>query len=239
MKESQSTLFISDLHLDKTQPEIEKQFLQFLSTIKPPIDALYILGDLFEAWLGDQTDISQHQNIIRAMKTITESGVPIYFISGNRDFMVGKHFFNAAGVKPLADETRIILYGEPVLLMHGDTLCTRDIAYIKARKILRNPFLQKLFLSFPSIIRKKLADMFRKKSRKHTAMTAHEIMDVTEEEVLRIMQKHNVKTLIHGHTHRPGFHENAGNERIVLGAWHDYPNALVWHKNGEKKLIKL
>ena len=243
MKEFASTLFISDLHLEESQPAITQQFLQLLSEIRPPVEALYILGDLFEAWIGDDHGIAHHRNIIDALKGVTNRGIPIYFLCGNRDFLIGKQFLNETGCQLLQDETRFMLYGQGILVMHGDTLCTRDTAYMNARKLLRNRILQTLFLLLPVGIRKKIALIMRKKSREHTSMTSHEIMDVTEEEVLRIMEKHQVSSLVHGHTHRPGIHhfilQHQAAERIVLGAWHDYPNVLVWHEHGEKELKSL
>jgi len=236
MIKSESTLFISDLHLDESQPAITQQFLQLLGEIRPPVvHALYILGDLFETWIGDDVGIPQHRKIIDAMKAASVRGVPIYFLCGNRDFLIGRQFLHETGCQLLQDESRLSIHGQQILLMHGDTLCTHDLAYMKARKILRNPVLRALFLCLPAGIRKKIAAFLRKKSRQHTSMTANEIMDVTEEEVLRILKKHNASLIVHGHTHRPGFHP----ERIVLGAWHDYPNMLVWDENGEKKLTAL
>ena len=243
MTNTQRTLFISDLHLEKNRPEITQQFLQLLSEIKPPIDALYILGDLFETWIGDDHDIPEHGDVINALKAVTQQGLPIYFLYGNRDFLISKQFFRETGCQLLPDETRLSVYGQPVLIMHGDTLVTRDIAYMNARKKLRNRFLQRLFLCLPIGIRKKIADKAREKSMHHTSTTSYEIMDVTQDAVSRVMQKHEVNYLVHGHTHRPGIHkftlQQEPAERIVLGAWHERGNVLVWEASGKKELIDL
>ena len=151
------TLFVSDLHLDESQPEITTQFLQLLHQLQPSVDALYILGDLFESWIGDDYEVPHYQQIITALKSVTARGTPIYFLYGNRDFLIGKKFLRETGCQLLPDETKIFLYGQPVLLMHGDTLCTKDIAYMKARKKMRNRYLQTLFLLLPLSVRINIA----------------------------------------------------------------------------------
>ena len=243
MTANKKTLFISDLHLEENQPEITRQFLQLLAECDSTCDALYILGDLFEAWIGDDEDTPLHHQIIHALKSATDKGLSIYFLHGNRDFLIGKKFLRATGCKLLSDEEKIILYGIPVLLMHGDTLCTRDIAYLKARKKSRNHFLQFLFLSLPLTFRRKIADNMRKKSERYKENVSMEIMDVTQEEVERVMQKHHVYHLIHGHTHRPATHQfslqQAKAERIVLPAWHGHGSVLIWDETGQKTLLDL
>lgn len=243
MPETQKTLFISDLHLEENQPKITHQFIQFLEKCDETVDALYILGDLFEVWIGDDDDTPFNVEMTRALKSATQRGLPVYILYGNRDFLIGKKFLRETGCILLSDEEKILLYGTPVLLMHGDTLCTRDIAYIKARKKARNIFLQTLFLLLPLAVRKKIADKMRRKSMRHTQSTPIEIMDVTEEEVARVMKKHDVQFLIHGHTHKPGFHEfNLDQKpvtRMVLGAWHDSGNMLVWEASGKKKWVEI
>lgn len=236
MINNKKTLFISDLHLNENNPGITQQFLQLLKSCDASVDALYILGDLFEAWIGDDDDTPFHYKIINALKEATQKGLLIYFMYGNRDFLIGKKFLRETGCKLLSDEEKISLYGTPVLLMHGDTLCTRDIAYLKARKIGRNRFFQFLFLLMPLKFRRNFANKMRLKSTLHTQSVAKEIMDVIQEEVERVMQKHNVRYLIHGHTHRPAFLEFSINglqaTRIILSAWHDHDSsALVWEEN--------
>jgi UDP-2,3-diacylglucosamine hydrolase len=239
---SKSILFVSDLHLDKNHPEITQKFLQLLSDIKPPVDALYILGDLFESWIGDDCEIPWHNDVVTALRNVTERGVPIYYLHGNRDFLLRKQFMQATGSHLLPDETRLDIYGEPVLIMHGDLLCTRDVGYLKSRKIIRNENYLRMFLLLPKFIREKVAVYLRNKSRKHTSRTAYEIMDVTQEEVVRVMEKNNVACLIHGHTHKPGRHkfqlQQQPAERIVLGAWHEHGNMLICYPSGEKQWME-
>ena len=238
------TFFISDLHLEEKEPQIAQQFLAFLENCEENVDALYILGDLFEAWIGDDDETPFHQNIIHALKTATQKKLPIFFMRGNRDFLIGKKFLQATGCQLLPDETKITLYGTPLLLMHGDTLCTQDVAYLKWRKKARNPILHTLlFLLLPLAIRRKIAHKMRRKSAQHTQSLKQEIMDVTQEEVERIMKKHAVTYLIHGHTHRPTIHhfslEHAERIRVVLGAWHEKASVLAWDERGERELITL
>ena len=241
MADPRKTLFISDLHLEENRPDITAQFSQLLRNCDSSVDALYILGDLFEAWIGDDEDTPFHREIIHALKSATQKGLPIYFMYGNRDFLIGKKFLHATGCKLLADEEKISLYGTPVLLMHGDTLCTQDKAYLKARKKGRNRLLQFLFLLLPLNWRRNFADKMRAKSAQHTQSASHEMMDVTQREVERVMQKHAVRTLIHGHTHRPAFHSfsmnNSTATRIVLAAWHDRGSMLVWDQTGKKESL--
>jgi UDP-2,3-diacylglucosamine hydrolase len=243
MSDRRKTLFISDLHLEENRPDITRQFLQLLHNCDSSVDALYILGDLFEAWIGDDDDTPFHREIIHALNAATQKGLPIYFMYGNRDFLIGKKFLRETGCKLLADEEKISLYGTPVLLMHGDTLCTQDIPYLKARKKGRNRFLQFLFLALPLKTRKNFANKMRAKSAQHTQSAPAEIMDVTQNEVERIMQKHGVNILIHGHTHRPAFHpfsmHGSTATRIVLAAWHDRGSMLMWDQTGKKEWVQL
>lgn len=241
MPDLHRTLFISDLHLDENHPEIIQPFFDLLAY--PNVDALYILGDLFEAWIGDDDDSPYLKQIIQALHAATQRGLPIYVLHGNRDFLLGNAFLAATGCQLLPDETVIQLYGKPVLLMHGDTLCTRDEKYIKARKILRNAWLKKMFLYLPLRFRKKISLALRAKSMAHTQHANLEIMDVTQAEVERVMVQYDVEVLIHGHTHRPNFHEfklkNKPVLRIVLGAWHEHGNMLVWDELGNKEWLEI
>jgi UDP-2,3-diacylglucosamine hydrolase len=235
------TVFISDLHLEADQPKIASIFFQLLKDSVGKSDALYILGDFFESWIGDDDVTEFNTSVIHALKSATDAGLPIYFMHGNRDFLIGKQFLAQTGCQFLSDETVISLYGTPVLLMHGDTLCTLDIAYQKTRKKLRQRWLQTLFLCLPLAWRKKMADKMRASSMKYVQTVTDEIMDVTQDAVLEVMKKHDVKTLIHGHTHKPAIHtftsDNQLSERIVLGAWHTCGQALVWYADGKKKLV--
>lgn len=233
MHNIRKTLFISDLHLDENHPEIASIFLQFLQNTAPLSDALYILGDLFEAWIGDDDLSPFHQSIIHALHDATSKGLPIYFIHGNRDFLISDAFLQATGCQLLAEETVIDLYGTRVLLMHGDTLCTHDRNYLRVRKKLRHPFIQKLFLLLPLFLRRKIANRMRAKSQGYTQSAPHWIMDVADDEVQRVLGKHRLELIIHGHTHRPAFHA----ARIVLAAWHTQGNMLAWDNEGNKELI--
>ncbi|WP_371226633.1 UDP-2,3-diacylglucosamine diphosphatase [Pseudomonas sp. QE6] len=218
-----SVLFISDLHLEAERPDITRAFLHFLATRARTAQALYILGDFFEAWIGDDgMDEFQH-SIARALRELSDSGTRIYLMHGNRDFLIGKAFCREAGCTLLRDPSLIDLGGEKVLLMHGDSLCTLDAAYMKLRRWLRNPLTLFILRNLPLATRHKLARKLRKESRAQTRMKASEIVDVTPAEVEKIMRDKGVRILIHGHTHRPAVHEleidGRPARRIVLGDW--------------------
>lgn len=218
-----SVLFISDLHLEAERPDITRAFLHFLSTRARSAQALYILGDFFEAWIGDDgMDEFQH-SIARALRELSDSGTRIYLMHGNRDFLIGKAFCREAGCTLLRDPSLIDLGGEKILLMHGDSLCTLDVAYMKLRRWLRNPLTLFILRNLPLATRHKLARKLRKESRAQTRMKASEIVDVTPAEVEKIMRDKGVRILIHGHTHRPAVHEleidGRPARRIVLGDW--------------------
>lgn len=236
----QKTLFISDIHLEEQTPAITADFLSVLQSCDEHVDALYILGDLFEAWIGDDHDTAFNRSIIDALHATSARGIKIYLMRGNRDFLIGKRFLRQAGCELLPDEKKIILYGTPVLLMHGDTLCTLDLQYLKARKRYTNPIIKKLFSWLPLSYRLRFAENLREKSKSYTKITNMEIMDVTQDAVENVMQKHGVQTLIHGHTHKPAVHEfklnGAEAERIVLPAWHNGGKVLAWYENGECKM---
>ncbi|OGT45183.1 MAG: UDP-2,3-diacylglucosamine diphosphatase [Gammaproteobacteria bacterium RIFCSPHIGHO2_12_FULL_41_20] len=237
------TLFIADLHLMAEQKNITNLFLNFLKTCALNVTALYILGDLFEVWIGDDDDSLFHSQIKSALTTATAQGLPIYLMHGNRDFLIGKRFLKETGCQLLTDPSVVNIYNTPVLLMHGDTLCTHDIAYLRFRKKSRNFFMQQLFLWKSLKTRKKIAEKMREKSRDYTRTTPDYIMDVTQQEVERVMKKYQVSYLIHGHTHRPAIHEfiaeNHSKTRIVLGPWHEHGSALEWQQSGEKNLITI
>lgn len=228
-----STLFISDLHLDETRPHITKAFLRFLFNQAANADALYILGDLFEVWIGDDEDSAFAQHIKEALQRYRESGVPTYFIHGNRDFLVGQKFADDTGVSLLDDTTVVDLYDEPVLLTHGDALCTQDTEYMAFRKQVRDPNWQAQILAQPLAIRRQMATELRQQTKSMSAMKAEDIMDVTPSEVISLMQSENVAKLVHGHTHRPARHpvelDNKTGERIVLGDW----ESQGWYLNVE------
>lgn len=240
MMEKSHTLFISDLHLEEKTPSITARFFHFMESQAPKADAIYILGDFFEAWIGDDNQSVFNRQIIEALRTLTEKGPPIYFMRGNRDFLVGKKFAAAANTILLEDPTVISFYDKSVLLMHGDSLCTLDYKHQIYRRNVAKPWVQKLMLSLPLSLRRKLAKGLRKKSRDHNRCLSLEIQDVTPNEVERVMQRHNVELLIHGHTHRPAIHDLTVDQkpvqRIVLGAWHENGSILRYFDDGQFEL---
>ncbi len=219
-----ATLFIADLLLCTEEPAITAGFLRFLAGDARKADALYILGDLFEAWIGDDDPNPLHHEMAAAIKSLADSGVPCFFIHGNRDFLLGKRFARASGMTLLSEEKVLDLYGRKVLIMHGDTLCTDDAGYQAFRAKVHQPWLQKLFLALPLFVRQRIAAKMRANSKAANSSKSLEIMDVNPQAVINEMEKHQVQWLIHGHTHRPAVHELTANEqpafRVVLGAWH-------------------
>lgn len=164
-----ATLFIADLHLQTEEPAITAGFLRFLAGEAREADALYILGDLFEAWIGDDDPNPLHQQIASAINALTQSGVPCYFVHGNRDFLVGQRFARACGMRLLAEENVLDLYGRRVLIMHGDTLCTDDPGYLAFRAKVHTPWIQRLFLALPLFIRRRIAARMRADAKRPTA----------------------------------------------------------------------
>jgi UDP-2,3-diacylglucosamine hydrolase len=231
-----STLFISDLHLDASEPAAGAQFMQFLEQRAANADALYILGDLFETWIGDDDDEPYRNRICRALAGLSAWGVPCYVMHGNRDFLFQRGFEARTGTHLIDDPIIIELYGEQVLLTHGDALCTADRPYQRLRGLVRNPRWQQRFLKLPLALRRALAERARRGSRRHTQSTAYEIMDVEPSAVSAAMRACGVRTLIHGHTHRPAVHEfeldGCAARRIVLGAWHAAGSCLEWSAQG-------
>ncbi len=219
------TYFIADLHLAQNRPDITACFLSFLQNDAPKAEVLYILGDLFEYWVGDDDDSSFIVEISQAIKTLSMLGCKIYFIHGNRDFLLGKRFAKQSGMELLPETTLIDLYGKPVVIMHGDTLCTRDVGYQKFRKKSRSWWWQAIIKSLPLSVRRKIANNYRDQSASATAMKSQDIMDVTESEVINCLSQHQSQLMIHGHTHRPDIHDivvsNQAAQRIVLGDWYE------------------
>ena len=227
------TLFIADLHLAADRPDITGAFLRFLQQQAVKADALYILGDLFEVWIGDDNPEPLLDTVATALATLSTQ-VPVYFIHGNRDFILRQAYANRAGMQLLPQQQVINLYGTPTLIMHGDSLCTLDIAYQKFRKWWNQPWWQWLLLKTPLSYRQHLAAKARRKSAAHKARYKHQqqaqIMDVTPDEVPRVMAEAGVLKLIHGHTHRPAVHQLTVNgksaERYVLGDWYSQSSYL-------------
>jgi UDP-2,3-diacylglucosamine hydrolase len=231
-----ATLFISDLHLDPARPDITSQALEFLAKEAQGADALYILGDLFEAWVGDDDPEPEKRRVIAALRRLSDAGLPCFFMHGNRDFLVGEGFAAESGCTLLDDPTIIELHGTRVLLMHGDTLCTDDHEYQAFRAMVRNPAWQQGMLARPLAERLALAKHLRETSAASMAGKSMEIMDVNQGAVEEAMRQHGVYTLLHGHTHRPAVHrfELDGHEavRIVLGDWYTQGSALRWDADG-------
>jgi UDP-2,3-diacylglucosamine hydrolase len=231
-----ATLFISDLHLESDRPDITAQFLKFLKEEAAGASALYILGDLFESWIGDDDPDPEKRRVVLALRQLTKSGVPCYFMHGNRDFLLGSRFARDTGCTPLADGTVVAVEGQKVLLLHGDVLCIDDHSYQRLRRIVRNPFVQLLFRQLPLKPRLSITDKVRIGSRKHTGKTAGEIMDVNQQAVTETMKTHGVNLLLHGHTHRPAIHpitiDGQPATRIVLGDWDKQGSVLRWDQNG-------
>ena len=223
------TLFVSDLHLDKERPHIIVAFCRFLDEIKDT-DALYILGDLFEFWIGDDDPAIDLEPVIQSLTKLCSSGTPVYFVHGNRDFLIGKTFALKTHCKILPEEAIVNLYGTPTLIMHGDTLCTDDISYQKYRAKIRNKWIQKILLLLSVRQRQKIAERLRNKSVSATNEKRPEIMDVNQNTVEYTMLAHGVQCLIHGHTHRPAIHKFTLNDksykRIVLGDWYEQGSVL-------------
>ena len=236
---SRTTLFISDLHLDGERPDITAQFLEFIEREARQAQALYILGDLFEAWIGDDDPDPDKRRVVAALRALTQSGVPVYFIHGNRDFLIGRRFAAETGVQLLEDGTLIELYGQRVLLMHGDTLCIDDPAYQRLRRIVRNPVVQFIMRRLTLRQRLNLAARMREGSKAHIATmdkAAPQIMDVNQAEVRSTFERQRVDYIVHGHTHRPAIHKvqlhNRLVTRIVLGDWYEQGSVLRWEKRG-------
>jgi UDP-2,3-diacylglucosamine hydrolase len=236
-----TTLFISDLHLEESRPDITGAFLGFLKTHAMGVERLYILGDFFEAWIGDDERTPLQEQVAAALREVRDSGTEIFLMHGNRDFLIGNDYCERAGATLLDDPTVIDLYGTPALLMHGDSLCTADVEYQKFRANMRNPQMQKMMLARPLEDRQQMARQLRQMSMAKNQGKAEDIMDVTPEEVVRELEHHGVQLMIHGHTHRPAIHDLEANgepaRRIVLGDWDTH----VWWleaRSGQEPQLK-
>ncbi|KRG68183.1 UDP-2,3-diacylglucosamine diphosphatase [Pseudoxanthomonas dokdonensis] len=232
-----TTLFISDLHLDASRPQITALFIGFLEGEARRADALYILGDLFEAWVGDDDPSELGASVAQALHAVASAGVPLYFIHGNRDFLLGGRFADRCGMRLLPDPAVINLYGKPVLLGHGDLLCSDDLAYQAFRAQTRNPDWQQQFLAQPLPARLAFAAQARAASAAHqggmkqTDQAQFEtVTDVTPATVRATFQRYGVDTMIHGHTHRPAVHaldvDGRACTRVVLGDWYQQGSVL-------------
>lgn len=231
-----TTLFISDLHLEAHQPDIGEQFLAFLEGEARDAEALYILGDLFEVWLGDDDPNPYYQQMKTGLRKLADTGVPIYFMHGNRDFTIGEQFCEETGVSLLNDPTVVNLYGRDVLLCHGDSLCTDDVQYQQIRTMTRDPAWQAMMLSKSIEERIAFAVQAREESIARGDSISDEIMDVNADAVMAALREHNVDIMLHGHTHRPAVHdidmEDQRATRIVLGDWYEQGSVVRWNKDG-------
>jgi UDP-2,3-diacylglucosamine hydrolase len=227
-----TTLFVSDLHLHPSRPEVTDCFLEFLKEAVETAEALYILGDLFEVWVGDDDPEPHNRMIIDALQDFSDPRRPCYFLRGNRDVLIGRRFCTDASVQLIAEPTVIDLYGERALIMHGDELCTDDHAYQKFRRRARSTTWRALFLALPLALRRRIAAGLRNRSTAITALKPEEITDVSQTAVDDAMREHRVTTLLHGHTHRPGIHDfrldGRPATRIVLGDWYEQGSVLHW-----------
>jgi UDP-2,3-diacylglucosamine hydrolase len=226
-----ASLFIADLHLDESRPHITELFERYLAGEEVRrADALYILGDLVEAWIGDDDDAELPARIARATRAVRDAGVPVWFMPGNRDFLLGRDYAERAGLTLLEDGVVHELHGRPTLLMHGDTLCTDDVAYQTVRRQVRTPEWKANILAMPLEARRAFAAKARADSRAHTGSTMESIMDVNADAVAQAMREAGVTRLIHGHTHRPAIHafrlDGQDAQRIVLGDWYEQGSVL-------------
>lgn len=229
-------IFVSDLHLDASTPEANQQFLEFLRTHAARAEALYILGDLFESWVGDDEGDAEKARICAGLRELTDRGVACFALHGNRDFLLGREFCNRTGIRLLPDPIVAELDGERVLVTHGDTLCTDDRSYQELRSTVRTVDWQRRFLSLPLTVRTSFANRARAGSRAHMERLTPQIMDVNQDTVAAAFRAARARRMIHGHTHRPAVHEmlvdGQPTQRIVLGAWYEQ-GSYLWQERGQ------
>ncbi len=230
------TLFVSDLHLAPERPHIVEQFLDFAGRIAKDADAVYVLGDLFEYWIGDDADEPLNGTIEDAVRKLAREGVPVFFMQGNRDVLLGHAFAQRCGARLIADPTLITLYGTPTLLLHGDTLCTRDREYQQFRTYARDPANQAKLLALPVEERRKKINGWLQASRRRKGAKTDEIMDVSSDAVDEALRTYGYPRMIHGHTHRPARHvhvvDSHACERWVLADWYECGAYLQCEDNG-------
>jgi len=237
---TRKTYFIADLHLSENRPDISAAFFSFLNTyiLNQDVDALYILGDFFEVWVGDDYITTLSANVAKHLKAVSDGGTPVYFIHGNRDFIMRDKYAAMAGMTLLDEQTVIDLYGTPTVILHGDEMCTQDIEYQTFRRKSRGWWWPKLMLAMPLWYRKKIARNAREKSKLSQANKPLEILDVVDDAVLATFAKHQVTNMIHGHTHRPNVHTYTVNQqtltRTVLGDWYTQGSYLVVTPQAQK-----
>jgi len=233
-----TTAFISDLHLDASRPTATAAFLQWLQGPALELGRLYILGDLFEYWVGDDDPDPHHAQVREGLHAYTQKVPRVWFMPGNRDFQIGEAFLQETGMQLLPDPTLIAIHGTSLLIAHGDRLCTDDISYQRFRRFSRHPLALKFYGSMPFFIRRKLVDQARSRSAAAKLDKTPEIMDVNQGAVEASLKRYRVHTLLHGHTHRPGEHnfEMGGRNatRIVLGDWYRNGPVMYWDENGRR-----
>ena len=212
-------LFISDLHLSPQRPDLTRAFCHFLNTKARHAEHLYILGDLVEAWIGDDDPSPLARELVSALATLTANGTGLYFQHGNRDFLIGKRFAKETGAVLLGEYHRIATTNGNLLICHGDTLCTDDHAYQRFRRRIRHPITRWCLRHLPLSKRQQIARDWREKSQLANSNKAANIMDVNPQSVDDIMTSFQVSTLLHGHTHRPATHDVTRGKRVVLGDW--------------------
>lgn len=226
-----TVVFISDLHLSATNNEVVALFMAVLNGPVKDAKALYILGDLFDVFVGKDLHTEFQQSIQQALADVVNRGTPVYFMNGNRDFLIQNDYLKAAGIQRISDPTIIDLQGVPTLLMHGDTLCTQDKAYQRFRRIAQNPITRFIFMRLPKKTRDNISKKLRAKSQQYQKSQSMTILDVTQEAVSEAFRKHKVSQLIHGHVHRPNIHDHqvAGKacKRLVLGDWHHHASLII------------
>ncbi len=230
--------FVSDLHLDSSRPAATECFLRFLAGPAREVDRLYILGDLFEAWVGDDDPDPHHARVRDALAAYTRVQPRCYFMAGNRDFMIGNDFLTATGITRLPDPTLIEVAGTSLLISHGVAFCTADHSYQRFRRIVRTPWVQRLYGALPFSLRRLLVAGARGRSRQSTRVKQPEIMDVSPQAVSDALRRYRVDTLLHGHTHRPAEHafavDGRAARRIVLGDWYTSGPVLYWDAAGRR-----
>ena len=235
-----SVLFISDLHLSERAPSLTKLFQAFIDGPASQADALYILGDLFDVWVGDDLNPLFHEEINQILMPLKEKRIPVYFMPGNRDFLISSPSLKKFNMIGLADRVVIDLHGIPTLLMHGDLLCTSDIAYQRYRKIAQHPLTKAFFLKLPKRLRQSIANSLRQNSQRYQKNQSLEILDVTQDAVIDEMHKARVLNLIHGHVHRAAFHDlkihHEPAQRAVLGDWHEDSGSVIISSPGKMTL---
>jgi len=219
-----SAVLISDLHLHESDPALYEKFERFLSSKANGFDKLFILGDLFETWIGDDNESEFNKNVIKNLKRVSSDGIKVFLMHGNRDFLIGENFCSSINAELLSDYHIYEDGASKILLLHGDTLCTDDVRYQEFRKLVRDKSWRDDFLSKSLKERLDIASGLREMSHGETDNKLNEIMDVNEESVSKISNEFSIKKMIHGHTHRPFIHKDKNLVRVVLSDWENEVN---------------